>query len=515
MRAPRFRRGLSAAVLAALAAAAILSPTAAADRIYWGNEAASRISFATLGGGGGGDLPLTGVGFPQGLAIDSAAGRIYWTRYAGIDEGVRVSNFDGSGAAMINTAGATVNSIYGLAIDPAGGRVYWANVPAGPDDISYARLDGSGGGNLNTSGATELDNPFGVAVDPAGGRVYWANGTNQISFARLDESGGGDVDTTGATVGNPRGVAVDPAAGRVYWANGTPPAISFANLDGSGAADVNTAGATVKSPMGVAIDHDGGRVYWANETTGVISYANLDGTGGGDIDTTGASPGEATFPILHLAPTVARAPDLSASRRPGSHLSCTQGEWAADVVAAFLFRVPRTFAYSWTRDGAAVPGADSAMLSPDMPGEYRCAITASNDAGSTTGVSPARRIETAAVAGLRIRPRAFLAARRHHSAGASAHKGRPRRGARVRFRLNEPARVVFRVKRLRRGRRPRLLRGRLVRVGGSGVNRFRFNGRLRGRSLSPGRYVLTATPRGVGKPGRTRSAGFRIARPGR
>jgi hypothetical protein len=56
---------------------------------------------------------------------------------------------------------------------------------------------------------------------------------------------------------------------------------------------------------------------------------------------------------------------------------------------------------------------------------------------------------------------------------------------------------------------------RAPRVGGPGANRFRFSGRLRGRSLRPGRYLLSATPRGVGKPGRTRSTGFRIARPGR
>ncbi len=77
-----------------------------------------------------------------------------------------------------------------MAIDPAAGRIYWAN--RGNDTISFAKLDGSGGGGqLSTAGAT-VSLPAGVAIDPAAGRIYWANEADDtISFAKLDGTGGG------------------------------------------------------------------------------------------------------------------------------------------------------------------------------------------------------------------------------------------------------------------------------------------------------------------------------------
>ena len=80
-----------------------------------------------------------------------------------------------------------------MAIDAAAGRIYWAN--QGNDTISYANLDGSGGGGeLNISGAT-ANKPHGLAIDPAAGRIYWANDDNTISYANLDGSGGGGSST--------------------------------------------------------------------------------------------------------------------------------------------------------------------------------------------------------------------------------------------------------------------------------------------------------------------------------
>jgi hypothetical protein len=78
----------------------------------------------------------------------------------------------------------------GVALDRAAGRIYWANFHG--DTISYANLDGSGGGDLNTTGASVLG-PRGLALDPPDNRVYWANPVaGTISYANLDGTGGGD-----------------------------------------------------------------------------------------------------------------------------------------------------------------------------------------------------------------------------------------------------------------------------------------------------------------------------------
>ena len=137
----------------------------------------------------------------------------------------------------LDTTGATApNQIAGVAMDAAAGRVYWAN--AGSGKISYANLDGSGGGgDLNTSGAT-VGGVRGLTIDPHSARLYWGNSAG-IWYANLDDSGGGPLATGTASVMFPWGVAVDPADNRIYWANFnlsvTPTnKISYTALDGSG-----------------------------------------------------------------------------------------------------------------------------------------------------------------------------------------------------------------------------------------------------------------------------------------
>jgi Ca2+-binding RTX toxin-like protein len=118
------------------------------------------------------------------------------------------------------------------------------------------------------------------------------------------------------------------------------------------------------------------------------------------------------------------------------------------------------------------------------------------------------------------------------SAGRGASIAAPV-GGRVTYRLSEAARVTFTVRRLvagrRRGRRcvrasPRLrrarrctrqlrVRGSFTHSGKAGANSFRFTGRLRGRRLRPGRYLLVAVPvDSDGRRGAQRTAPFRIVR---
>ncbi len=382
----------SALLLPSLIAAAILLlwaiPNAqAADRVYWGGYGGSpeKIAFANLDGSGGADLNTAGATLnePLGVTIDVVAGRVYWAN----DNAPKISfaNLDGSGGGDLNTTGATTNPLAGIAIYPATGRIYWANYS--PYKISFANLDGSGGGDLNTTGAT-VNDPFGVAVDPAAGRIYWTNKeANTISFANLDGSGGGgDLSITGATLSLPVGVAVDPAAGKIYWANYSPAnKISFANLDGSGGGDLNTTGATVKGPEGVAIDAAAGRVYWANlGPPDTISYANLDGSGGGDLAITGVTVDGPAFPALLKTPGGTGAPVVTGGPKPGSPLSCSQGSWAPDLLGSFLYRVPQSFTYQWSRNGVAIAEATSSSIAASSVGNYRCQVTAQNQAGSAT-----------------------------------------------------------------------------------------------------------------------------------
>ena len=78
---------------------------------------------------------------------------------------ISYANLDGSGGGDLATGKATVSEPWGLAIDAAAGRVYWANNDG--NMISYANLDGTGGHDLNTAGAT-VNGPWGVALTRCG-----------------------------------------------------------------------------------------------------------------------------------------------------------------------------------------------------------------------------------------------------------------------------------------------------------------------------------------------------------
>jgi DNA-binding beta-propeller fold protein YncE len=538
----------SAAVLSA--AMALAAPAHGAGRVYWADAAplpSGKISFADAGGGGGGNLATVGVPAgccPFGTAIDAAAGRIYW----GNDSVPTISfaNLDGSGGGVLSTAGATATGdSLGVAIDPVAGRIYWSN--AGASKISFARLDGSGGGDLSTSGAN-VTGPRGVAVDPAAGRVYWANNTGgaTISFANLDGSVGGDLATTGASPSpSVTGVAIDTVAKRIYWANDVGNKISSAKLDGTGGgADLSVSGATVNTPFGLAIDPVAGRIYWGNYGAAKLSSAALDGSGGSDLDITGTSPVAVNFPVLLHTPAAAADPAVSGGSAVGAPLSCSPGSWAPDVIGSFFFRAPQRFAYQWSVDGTPVAGATASSLTASAPGAYRCTVTASNQAGSASQTSAPHAVAAAGppappsgqtgpavtpnLTSYTIAPISFRAA----TSGPSAvTKGR---GATVSFRLNVAASVTFKVSRKTVGRRAAggrcvtttqsnrrrptctlstVLGGSFVRAGVAGTNRFRFTGRLRGRTLPAGTYLLVATPTAKGRTGVARRVTFRIARP--
>ena len=376
-----------------------------------GTVANSGISVANLDGTGGHGLTISGttVQHPLGIAIDSATGTMYWANFGGFadycygqlqtPDTISFAKLDGTGGGTLNTSGATVLGPDGVAIDPAAGRLYWANEFG--NTISYANLDGSGGHDLNTAGAT-MNCPAGLAIDPAGGRVYWTNlDGNKISYANLNGTGGGDLPTGAATVNGPWGLAIDAAAGRVYWANNDGNTISYANLDGSGGQDLNTAGATVNGPWGVAVDPVAGRVYWANNLGGTISYANLNGSGGADLSTVGVPSDHPKYAALLETPAGTGAPVVTGVSTPGSTLSCSPGTWAPDLLGSFLYRAPESLSYTWSRDGVPVRGGSSSIVA-GSPGSYSCRVTGSNPAGATTQASRAFPIAAAPSAALAV-----------------------------------------------------------------------------------------------------------------
>jgi PQQ-like domain len=305
----------------------------------------------------------------------SRADSVYWGQST-LPGLIRVGNLDGSGSPQTLFAGESGPT--GVAIDPAAGRIYWTNLL--PGAIRVGSLDGSGSPQTLFGGESQ---PAGVAIDPAAGRIYWPD-RDGVRVGNLD--GSGTPQTLFGGESGTRGVAIDPAAGRIYWANQVLGAIRVGNLDGSGTPQTLFGGVGV--PSGVAIDPAAGRIYWANQTAvGAIRVGNLDGSG--TAQTLFGGESRAVFPALLRAPAPAGPPTVSGGALVGQQLACGTGSWAPDLLGAFLFRAPRSLSQQWLRDGSEIAGATQATHVPSEPGSYSCRVTATNQAGSSSQTSEA------------------------------------------------------------------------------------------------------------------------------
>jgi hypothetical protein len=200
--------------------------------------------------------------------------------------------------------------------------------------------------------------------------------------------------------------------------------------------------------------------------------------GAGDSSESTSLP---VVPVSGLAVNVTK-PTLYGTGRVGDGLVCTDGTWQPPGDA---------YTHAWTRDGAAIAGAQGAgyaVTPADLGRSIACTVTARNAAGDSSASSDGVVIQPAlgggangaggaggtgggsAAAGDRTRPviTAVSLLRKRFAVGAGATAvaaapsavaaaARPRKGTAFRFKLSEPARVVVLIARVtdgyRQGRR--------------------------------------------------------------
>jgi DNA-binding beta-propeller fold protein YncE len=364
----------------------------AAETLYWTNwdgpPDGDTVSYSDISGSGGGSLNLGSAKLdgPEGMAYDTVTNRLFVANDFGPTGEILAINLDGSGATAFTAPGALIDNPEGVVVDPATRMIYWLNSPASGGSIGWARLDGSAGGLLNSAGAT-FESPYKLALDPVAGRVYWANtNTNpdRIAYVNVNNSGGGELSITGAG-DSFSGLSVDPAAGRIYWLSSSGK-VSFASLAGGPATEVGLAGGVFDEPYGLAFDPSLSRLYWTNwgkgeERAGAIGFGNLTG-GTGTISPVSAPVNGPEDPVVIKSPTGTGAPTITRNAKVRSELTCSTGTWGADFAGSFVYQAPRSFAYQWSRNGAAVTGATAATLNATAAGAYACTVTATNQAGS-------------------------------------------------------------------------------------------------------------------------------------
>ena len=251
-----------------------VGPVPALAHIYWTDWVTHKIQRANLDGSNI-EILVTGLGSPDGIALDVDEGKIYW---ADLNADKRLhggkiqrASLDGSN---IETLVAGASNPNGIALDVDEGKIYWADPVS--DKIQRANLDGS---NIETLVA-DVDIPDGIALDVDEGKIYWVDASAQkIQRANLD---GSNIETLVVGLDDPGGLALDMTEGQMYWMDTDTGSIYRANLDGS---NIETLITGLTNPSAIALDVDGSKMYWVDVSnwwmdgsTSKIQRADLDGS---------------------------------------------------------------------------------------------------------------------------------------------------------------------------------------------------------------------------------------------
>jgi len=195
------------------------------------------------------------------LALDREAGWVYMSAHGGEwCDGIVRYRMDGAGPRepiLPNVCSG------GVAVDAAAGKLYWSDLH-NENTIKRANLDGSEVETL----LPEAGSPGALALDLPAGKIYWSQkyGPGIVMRADLD---GSNVETIVPGEDRSRGMALDLHAGKLYWTinEDSLREIRRANLDGSDAELL----LEVAAVWQIAIDPTPGDVVVpAVSTTGVV-----------------------------------------------------------------------------------------------------------------------------------------------------------------------------------------------------------------------------------------------------
>ena len=219
------------------------------------------------------DRLLPNVQNATSVAVDMAGDKVYWAEQTSDRSGrIRRANLNGTNVQLIQELTSVPQ---GLALDTANGKLYLTNAQG---RVQQMNLNGSG---FQPNLIVNLNAPQGIAIDTAGGKVYWTEQTSDRSGRiRRANLNGTNVQLVRELTSVPQGLALDTTNGKLYLTNSWGK-VQQMNLNGSGFQPnliVN-----LNAPQGIAVDVAGDKIYWTEE--GKIRRANLDGSNRQDVAT--------------------------------------------------------------------------------------------------------------------------------------------------------------------------------------------------------------------------------------
>jgi sugar lactone lactonase YvrE len=187
----------------------------AAGNVYW-TEAVVNNGRIQRAGPTFGNIQtlISGNSMPRGIAVDDAAGLMYWTTSnVFVGSTVRRASLHGGPLTNLILLGSGANP-RGIAVDHPGGKIYWADFDA--NAIYRANLDGTGMELFQQLVAKT--HPYGVAVDPITQMLLWTEyQTGRIRRAPL---AGGAITSLVSGLSNPTYLTIDLGTLQIYWSEG-------------------------------------------------------------------------------------------------------------------------------------------------------------------------------------------------------------------------------------------------------------------------------------------------------
>jgi sugar lactone lactonase YvrE len=277
-----------------------------------GNAGSSgRLFFLDLAGGrilsvnpDGSDLKTLveeGRKLPDGLAVDTTSGHLYWTNMGNPksnDGSIMRSKLDGRDMTTLVSPGVTFTPKQ-IQLDRKNGKLYWSDREG--MRVMRANLDGS---DVETLVDTSQGDPrpgkdarkwcVGIAVDIAGGKFYWTQkgndnaGEGRIFRASVSIPPGStaasrrDIELLYEGLPEPIDLELDLRNRMIYWTDrGDPPrgnTVNRAPMDPvSGSQLPEILFSNLMEGIGLALDRKGGRMF-VTDFGGSVYSAKLDGS---------------------------------------------------------------------------------------------------------------------------------------------------------------------------------------------------------------------------------------------
>jgi DNA-binding beta-propeller fold protein YncE len=239
---------------------------------------------------------VTDCRFPDGIAVDVAAGHIYWTNMGvpNLDDGsIERADLDGKNRKVIVPPGGTYTPKQ-MHLDKDGGKLYWCDREG--MRVMRANLDGSQVETLVEAGCGDKDRRdltrwcVGITIDPKLGKIYWTQkgpddaGLGRIFRANIEIPKGespenrSDIEVLFDQLPEPIDLELDLEHRVLYWTDrGDPPrgnTVNRAPIDKKAVPEILVT--HLMEGIGIALDVPGNRMF-VTDFAGSVYSADLDG----------------------------------------------------------------------------------------------------------------------------------------------------------------------------------------------------------------------------------------------